>query len=137
RNDARVVLIGISVHMFARGSVHLHVLGSGHIYTDLDWVIEPDAVFDNLRLQTSGAELARDIICGRLIFGRARDVRRLGQNAQVFFGELGVRELEKTLFQAGFSAGVAKAEDRRGAIVRFWTLLRFEIGDGVIAKYER
>jgi hypothetical protein len=83
-------LIRIAFDALAGWTVHGGPWGCGDVDADLLRIVDPDFVFDDFRIEPGVAEFLRDIVGGGFIFGSARHVRSLGQNAQVLFGQFWV-----------------------------------------------
>ena len=98
--------------MLAVGAVHLDPGGRGHVYANFGGIVEPYFVLDNLGVESGGAKLLRYVFGGGFVFGRASDVGRLGKNAEVLFGELGVGHGHEFFFEFPLGGNVAKSADR-------------------------
>ena len=84
------------------------------IDADFQRIVHPDFVFDDFGVEAGVAEFLGDVVGGGFVFDGARHVRSLGQDAEMFFGELGIGDGEESGFGRGLGGGVAEAEDGRG-----------------------
>ena len=85
-DDARIVLEGVALDVLAGGPVHDEAGGREGIHADLDGIVHPDFVLDDLGVEAPFAELARDVIGRLAVLGRAGHVRRGGQDFHVPLG---------------------------------------------------
>ncbi len=109
--DARIAIEGIAINVLGARAVHLDTGGRGHIDVNLRGVVEPDFVFDDLRIEPGGAEFGGDVLGGGLVFGRAGNVRGLRQRAQVLLGKFGIGYGYKLLLDFLFGGNVAEPGD--------------------------
>ena len=75
-------------------------------------IVHPDAVFDDFGLESGLAEFLGDVVGGGLVLGSAGHVRGLGQNAQVFFGELRIGNNHESNLSRHFIGRVAEPKQR-------------------------
>ena len=82
-------------------------------------IVHPDAVFDNFGFEAGIAKFLGDVVGGGLVLRSAGHVRRLGQDAQVLFGQLRIGHGQEAAFHSVFGGGIAKAKKRnRGRVLR-------------------
>ena len=110
-DDARIVLIGIAIHMLAVGAGHEQMAG---LVPGLDAddfrIVEEHAIGNDLRVEPGGAELARDELRGFVVLGRCGEMRLRGESLEVLAGQFGIGHGEELRFQFCFRVEVGIAE---------------------------
>src|ERR1700691_279306 len=119
RHDAWIVGLWIAIDMLAMRPMHFNALGQDHVDADLGRIVHPNFVFDDLGVESGLAKFLRDIVGGRFVFDASRYVRRLGEDSQMLFRQLGVGNWHKLLFDFLLGGNVAEAADGRG----FWLVM--------------
>ena len=112
--------------MLGARAVHLDPGRRSHIDANLSGIVEPDFVFDDLRIEPGVAEFGGDVLGGCLVLGRAGDVRGLRQSAQVLLGKFGIGNGHKLLFNFLFGGNIAEPGD--GEALADWSF-DFRLGD--------
>ena len=74
-------------------------------------LVEQNAIGNDLGFETGGAELARDILGGLVIFRCGGEMRSGGELFEFLAGLFGIGDGEEFLFDFGFGTEVGVAED--------------------------
>ena len=110
-DDARIVLIGIAVHMLAVGAGHEEMAGLVPSLDADDFrIVEEHAVRNDLRIETGGAKFACDELGGFVVLGRCGEMRLRGESLEVLTGQFGIGHGEELRFQFCFRVEVGIAE---------------------------
>ena len=118
RDHAGVILKRIGTHPFPSRAMHGDPGRRGHVDADFRGIVHPDAVFDNFGFEAGIAKLPGDVVGCGLVLRSTGHVRRLGQDAQVLFGQLRVGYSQKAAFHSVFGGGIAIAKNRnRGRVL--------------------
>jgi len=112
RDDARIIVVRVTIHVLGAGTVHVKIGRRSHINADLRGVVHPDFVLRNLGLKAGFAKFCCDVIGRGFVFRSSRHVRGRGQCAQLFFGTLRVGNSKEAGLDAVFDRRIAKTEDR-------------------------
>ncbi len=110
-DHARIILERIALYMLALRSVHRDAVGRRHIHADLCRIIQPDFVFNDFGLQPGFPEFLCQVLRSGFVLRRPGNVRGLGQNAQVFLGELRIGYGQETFFGFLLASHVTKSRD--------------------------
>src|SRR5208282_2247836 len=86
-DNPRIVLIGIAAHVLAirAGDEEMAGLVPGLDADDLG-IVQKHAIGNNLRVETSSAELARDEFSGFVVFGGRGEMRLRSESLEILAG---------------------------------------------------
>src|SRR5205814_4474482 len=106
-----IVLVGIVLDMFARGTVHLCIGRRSNVESHLLRKRQQHAVLDNLGVESSFTEFLCDVLRSLAILGRTSNMRRLRQDAQVLFSQTWIRRLIEFVVDFRLAREIAESKD--------------------------